>query len=53
MRDYSDKEWRGRSLDVDCLPFLKYKGVVNIIKTFAEIKLDKIIVLFLTVRIIA
>jgi len=35
-----------RSLAVDYLPFLKYKGVVNIIKTDVEIELDKIIYMF-------
>ena len=40
MHDDSDREWRVRSPVVDYLPFLKYKGVVNIIKTDVEIELD-------------
>lgn len=40
MHDYSDRGWRVRSPAVDYLPFLKYKGVVNIIKTDVEIELD-------------
>jgi len=42
-----------RILAVDYLPFLKYKGIVNIIKTDVEIELDKIIDIFFGLRIIA
>jgi hypothetical protein len=51
VHDYNDKEWRVRSPVVDYLPFLKYKGVVNIIKTDVEIELDKNMDIFLIVGI--